>query len=98
MKNDTPIQTLQNNRTASFKWWLGAADIVAVGIAEGAGRIGRAHIAIADESFNLLARFPVTRPVSEPVRALHHGIAGLCYGSVRLAARAAQRATGHKPA
>ena len=97
MKSNGPIQTLEDNRTASLKWWLGAADIVAVGVAEGASRIGRAHIAIADESFDLLSRFEVTRPVSESVRVVHHGISRLCYGSIGLAARAAQRATGHKP-
>lgn len=76
----------------SSDWWLGAADLAAAGIMEGTTRIGRVHLAIADESFNILARIPLTRPVSEPVRTIHHGICRVCYGSVATAARVLQRA------
>lgn len=71
-------------------WWLGAADLVAVGLTEGAYHIGRIHLAIADHSFNVLARVPVTRPVSEPVRTIHHGISRCCYGTVAQSGRLCQ--------
>jgi hypothetical protein len=75
-------------------WWLGAADFVAVGVTEGACHISQVHLAIADHSFNLLARVPVTRPVSERVRAIHHGIARFCYGTVAQSGRICQRFVG----
>ncbi len=73
--------------TDNLAWWSGVTEILATGMAEGSVRIERAHLAIADESFNLLARIPLTRPVSEPVRLLHHGISRLSYRSVALAGR-----------
>lgn len=76
------------SNTDNLAWWSGAAEILAVGLAEGSVRIERAHLAIADESFRILARIPVTRPVSVPVRMLHHGISRLSYRSVALASRA----------
>ncbi|MDC0662930.1 hypothetical protein [Marinobacter sp. SS21] len=63
-------------------WWRGVAELLAHGLAHGARKAQRAHISIADETFNILARIPLTRPVSEPVRSVHHGIAGLSYGVV----------------
>lgn len=68
-------------------WLLGMADLMAAATEGGAQRIERAHLAIADESFNVLARIPVTRSVSESVRAVHHGITRISYRSVALAAR-----------
>lgn len=67
-------------------WLLGIADLLAAAAEGGSLRIERAHLAIADESFDILARIPVTRPVSEPIRDIHHGIARLSYCSVALAA------------
>lgn len=75
------------NDQRNAAWWLGASHLLANGLAHGAQKAQRVHLAIADESFGVLARIPVTRPVSEPVRMLHHGIARLCYGSVAVAAR-----------
>ncbi len=63
-------------------WWRGVTEVLAHGLAHGARKAQRAHLSIADETFNILARIPVTRPVSEPVRSMHHGIAGLSYGAV----------------
>lgn len=67
-------------------WLLGIADLMAAATEGAAGRIERAHLAIADESFNVLAGIPLTRPVSEPIRAIHHGIARISYRSVALTA------------
>lgn len=67
-------------------WLLGLADLMAAATEGGARRIERAHLAIADESFNVLASLAITRPVSEPIRVIHHGIARLSYRSVALAA------------
>ena len=73
--------------TNNLAWWTGVTEILATGLAEGSVRIERAHLAIADESFNILARIPVTRPVSDPVRVLHHGISRISYRSVAMAGR-----------
>ncbi|MDX1757360.1 MAG: hypothetical protein R3175_14985 [Marinobacter sp.] len=73
---------MTHEKQAQAKWWLGVTDLMANGLAHGAEKVQRAHLSIADESFNVLARIPVTRPVSEPVRAMHHGISRLSYGSV----------------
>ncbi|WP_207308783.1 hypothetical protein [Marinobacter caseinilyticus] len=80
----------EKKKATSKQWWLGIADLSAAGVIAGAGMIQRVHLSIADESFNLLARIPVTRPVSEPVRAIHHGLSRLSYGAVAMAAAAAQ--------
>ncbi|WP_092020180.1 hypothetical protein [Marinobacter zhejiangensis] len=74
-------------------WWLGVGHLVTHGVAEGAIKVQRVHLSIADETFNVLARIPVTRPVSEPVRALHHGISRLCYGTAAQLAGAAAKVT-----
>ncbi|MDX1456559.1 MAG: hypothetical protein R3276_03165 [Marinobacter sp.] len=78
---------MNTTKHAQVDWWLGVTDVLANGLAHGAEKAQRVHLSIADETFNILARIPVTRPVSEPVRKMHHGISRLSYGSVsRLAA------------
>lgn len=67
-------------------WWLGLADVATVGLEHGARTVERVHLSIADESFDVLARIPVTQPVSEPVRVVHHRISSFCYRSVSAAA------------
>jgi len=67
------------------------ADIVTVGLEHGVLTIERVHLSIADESFDVLARIPVTQPVSEPVREVHHRISSFCYRSVSGAARTLNR-------
>lgn len=69
-------------RSTQRDWWLGVADLVTTGLSHGAQTVERVHISIADETFNVLERIPVTRPVSEPVRFMHHGISRLSYRSV----------------
>ena len=81
MTEDRQTQTSQD-------WWLGLADLLTVSVAEGARGIERFHLSIADETFNVLARIPITQPVSEPVRVIHHRISRLCYRSVSEMARA----------
>ena len=68
------------------KWWLGVADIATVGLEHSVLTIERVHLSIADESFDVLARIPVTQPVSEPVRKVHHCISTLCYRSISMTA------------
>lgn len=67
-------------------WWAGVADVAASGINHGALKLERVHLSIADEAFNLLRQVPVTRPWSERIRTIHHGISRLSYRSVSLAA------------
>lgn len=67
-------------------WWIGVADIAASGINHGALKLERIHLSIADETFSLLRQVPVTRPWSESIRTIHHGISRLSYRSVSLAA------------
>ncbi len=69
-----------------LNWWAGVADVVATGLAHGSLKLERVHLSIADETFNILKRVPVTRPWSENVRYLHHGISRLSYRSVSLTA------------
>ncbi|MEX0603240.1 MAG: hypothetical protein WD623_00125 [Marinobacter sp.] len=85
---------MNRTRQQSIQWWLGVLDVSATGVAEGALRLERVHHAIADESFNILARIPVTRPISEPVRVIHHGISRLSYRSVAYIAAGAQKLSG----
>lgn len=68
-------------------WWLGLADMVAEGAGHGALKLERIHLAIADESFGILERVPVTQPWARVVRVSHHGISRLCYGAVRTGAQ-----------
>ncbi|MFN2360632.1 MAG: hypothetical protein ABR522_06085 [Marinobacter sp.] len=67
-------------------WWAGVADIAATGISHGALKLERVHLSIADETFDILQRVPVTRPWSEAVRSVHHGISRLSYRGVSLLA------------
>lgn len=85
---------MNRTREQSIQWWLGFLDVSATAVAEGALRLERVHHAIADESFNILARIPVTRPVSEPVRVIHHGISSLSYRTVAYIATSAQKLSG----
>ncbi len=70
-------------------WWLGVADILTHGIAQGACKLERVHLSIADETFNVLHRIPVTRPWSQAVRFTHHNISKLSYRSVAVVASGA---------
>jgi len=81
----------ERNEQHPGNWWLGVADIVTVGLEHGVLTIERVHLSIADESFDVLARIPVTQPVSEPVREVHHRISSFCYRSVSGAARTLNR-------
>lgn len=74
-------------------WWLGLTDVLAHGVGHGAEKLERIHLSIADESFNVLRQIPVTRPWSETVRVVHHGISRVAYGSVARAARGLGRFT-----
>ena len=67
-----------------MQWWSGFADLVTAGAAETAQRLEQVHLSIADETFNILAAVPVTRPVSEQVRKVHHGISRCSYRGVAL--------------
>lgn len=68
------------------RWWLGMGDLLTQGATHSAIKLERVHLAIADETFSILERLPVTRPWSRLVRVSHHGIARLSYRSVSLAA------------
>ncbi|MEQ6885768.1 hypothetical protein [Salicola sp. Rm-C-2C1-2] len=72
---------------SSTRWWFGMADLAGVSLEEAALGLERVHLSIADETFNVLRAVPVTRPVSEPVRLMHHGISRLSYRSVALLGR-----------
>jgi len=67
-------------------WWAGVADMTASGINHGALKVERIHLSIADETFDILQRVPITRPWSEAVRSVHHAISRLSYRSVSLVA------------
>ena len=68
------------------RWWLGMGDLLTQGASHSAIKLERVHLAIADETFGILERVPVTRPWSRLVRVSHHGISRLSYRSVSLAA------------
>ncbi|WP_148864702.1 hypothetical protein [Marinobacter fonticola] len=68
-------------------WWLGVIDLTTAGVDVTATRLEAVHLSIADETFNILARIPVTRPVSQRVRQLHHGISTVSYRTVSGTAR-----------
>lgn len=76
------IQVDQEQR----RWWLGVGDLLAQGTRHSAIKLERVHLAIADETFGILERVPVTRPWSRLVRVSHHGISRLSYRSVSMAA------------
>ncbi len=71
------------------EWWLGLADVVIHGVAQGVHKLERVHLSIADETFNMLDRVPVTRPWSETVRFTHHTVSRLSYRSVAAVATGA---------
>lgn len=71
------------------EWWLGLADILVHGVAQGAQKVERVHLSIADETFDLLDRIPVTRPWSGAVRGTHHSLSRFTYRSVAAAATGA---------
>ena len=79
------------NEPSHREWWLGMADLASAGAAVTATRLEKVHLSIADETFNILGRIPVTRPVSQRVRQLHHGISVLSYRSVSLGASTVNR-------
>lgn len=81
----------QDNR----QWWLGFFDFACEGTAVVATRLEQVHLSIADETFDVLARVPVTNTISEPVRDLHHGISRLSYRTVASAARFLNRVGQH---
>lgn len=83
---------MNNTEHSNQDWWRGVGDLTTIGLVEGAERLENVHLSIADETFNILASIPVTRPVSERVRGIHHGIARFCYRSVATGGRAANRA------
>lgn len=68
-----------------MEWWLGLTDLGGQSLTQLVLGVERVHLSIADETFDVLARIPTTRPVSEPVRAAHHGISRLCYRSLAAA-------------
>lgn len=72
-------------------WWLGVADLMGHGLYHGSEKLERVHLSIAEESFRVLDRIPVTRPWSRSVREVHHGVSRLSYRSIALAARSLVR-------
>ncbi|MCG2580906.1 MAG: hypothetical protein KA296_08510 [Marinobacter sp.] len=80
---------MKTGNEQGHEWWLGVADILTHGIAQGAGKLERVHLSIADETFNVLHRIPVTRPWSQAVRFTHHNISKLSYRSVAAVATGA---------
>ncbi|TVP58273.1 MAG: hypothetical protein EA349_04865 [Halomonadaceae bacterium] len=77
-----PAPVAATEKDHRIQWWLGFSDLGGNTLTQGALGIERMHLSIADEAFNILERIPVTRPVSEQVRVLHHGISTLCYRGV----------------
>lgn len=91
----TPRELMTTPRELTHRdWWLGMADLASAGAAVTASRLERVHLSIADETFDILARIPVTRPVSQRVRQLHHGISALSYRSVSAGATAVNQWLG----
>ncbi|MEX2474626.1 hypothetical protein [Marinobacter sp.] len=73
---------MKTQNASGYDWWLGVADVLTQGISQGAQKLERVHLSIADETFDLLSRSPITRPWSEVVRTTHHSITRLSYRSV----------------
>jgi pimeloyl-ACP methyl ester carboxylesterase len=75
----------------------GAIEVVTAALSGGVVTVERMHRAIARKPFSVLRIAPAVRAVSEAVRVMHDGIAGLTYGSIgasiALAGTAARRAT-----
>lgn len=93
---DTPPPVAPTVKDSRIQWWLGFSDLGGKTLTQGALGIERIHLSIANETFNILQQIPVTRPVSEPVRVLHHGIATLCYRSVAGVGQLLTRTLGKK--
>ncbi|XOZ32568.1 hypothetical protein ACMDCT_10150 [Halomonadaceae bacterium KBTZ08] len=79
---------------ANARWWFGVADLAGISVAEAALGLERIHLSIADETFRILEAIPVVRPVSVPVRLMHHGISRLSYRSVAFAGRGVNAVAG----
>lgn len=77
------------------QWWLGFFDFACESTAIVATRLEQVHLSIADETFDVLSRVPVTNTISEPVRVVHHGISRLSYRTVASTARWLNR-VGHR--
>lgn len=80
---------MKTGKEQGHEWWLGFADIVTHGVAQGVLKLERVHLSIADETFHVLDRIPVTRPWSEAVRFTHHTVSRLSYRSVAAVATGA---------
>lgn len=80
---------MKTGKEQGHEWWLGFADVVTHGVAQGAYKLERVHLSIADETFNVLDRIPVTRPWSQAVRFTHHNLSRLSYRSVAAVATSA---------
>lgn len=80
---------MKTGKEQGHEWWLGLADIVTHGVAQGVHKLERVHLSIADETFNVLDRIPVTRPWSQAVRFSHHNLSRLSYRSVAAVATSA---------
>lgn len=81
----------EHNEQQNRQWWLGFLDLASESTAVVADRLERVHMSIADETFDILERVPATRPVSEPIRDIHHGVFRLSYGAVAFSARSINR-------
>ncbi|MGF2686655.1 hypothetical protein ACQUWM_09165 [Marinobacter sp. DUT-3] len=80
---------MKTGKEQGHEWWLGLADIVTHGVAQGVHKLERVHLSIADETFNVLDRVPVTRPWSQAIRFTHHNLSRLSYRSVAAVATGA---------
>ncbi len=45
---------MKTGKEQGHEWWLGLADIVTHGVAQGVYKLERVHLSIADETFNVL--------------------------------------------
>lgn len=75
----------QNNEHGKH-WWLGVADLLGTGLHHGADKLERVHLSLADETFNILERVPVTRRWSIATREVHHSVSRTSYRAVGMAA------------
>lgn len=80
---------MKTGKEQGHEWWLGLANVVIHGVAQGVHKLERVHLSIADETFNVLDRVPVTRPWSEAVRLTHHTVSRFSYRSVAAVASGA---------
>jgi hypothetical protein len=77
----------EQNEQHKHEWWLGFLDLATESTAVVATRLEQVHLSIADETFDILKQVPTTRPFSEPIRGIHHGISRISYRAVALSAR-----------